>query len=117
VAVTLSPATPSAALYPGTTSSVKLTVSNPNLSEVRIGSLALDASQGTLGFAVDGNHSGCTLSTLSFTTQTTGWTVPAKVGGTAGSLTVTLPNALAMSTSAANACQGASFTVYLIGNP
>ena len=31
-----------------------------------------------------------------------------------GSLAITLPTALAMSTSAANACQGATFTVYLV---
>ena len=56
-------------------------------------------------------HSGCVLATLSFTTQTNGgagWTV---AGGQA--LAVTLANALSMTTCAANACQGATFTVYL----
>ena len=34
-----------------------------------------------------------------------------------GNLSVTLTNALSMTTSAANACQGASFTVYLAAGP
>jgi hypothetical protein len=116
VAVTLSPGTPTATLYPGGQSDVMLSVSNPNMSPVRIGSLALDTGQGTLGFAVDAGHSGCVLSTLSFTTQTNGgagWTVPAKVGAANGTLAITLTNALSMSAAAANACQGAIHTVYL----
>ena len=100
VAVTLSPGTPSATLYPGGHGNVVLAVSNPNASPVRIGSLSLDTGQGTLGFGVDGGHSGCAVSTLSFTTQTNGgagWNVPAKVGAVNGTLSVTLTNALAMS--------------------
>lgn len=114
-AVTLSPATPAAALYPGGQTSVVLTITNPNLASVRIGSLALDTGQGTNGFAVDGAHSGCTLATLSFTTQTNsgaGWTVAGS-----GALPVTLTDALSMTAAAANACQGASFTVYLVAGP
>lgn len=113
-AVTLSPATPTAALFPGGQASVVLTVTNPNVSSVRVGSLALDTGQGTGGFAVDGAHSGCGLATLSFTTQTNGgagWTVAGS-----GNLSVTLTNALSMAASAANACQGASFTVYLLAS-
>jgi len=109
--LTLSPATPTAELYPGGQAAVVSTVANPNAAIVRIGSLALDPSQGTGGFAVDAAHSGCAVSTLGFTTQTnggTGWTVPAH-----GSLPLTLTGALSMSASAANACQGATFTVYL----
>jgi hypothetical protein len=109
-ALTLSPATPTAELYPGGQAAVVTTVANPNAATVRIGSLALDTTQGTGGFAVDAAHSGCALSTLGFTTQTNGgagWTVPA------GSLPLTLTGALSMSVSAANACQGATFTVYL----
>ena len=88
-----------------------LTVTNPNAAEIRVGSLALDTGQGNGGFAVDGAHSGCGLAPLSFVTQTNagaGWTVPAS-----GVLSVTLTNALSMGTGAANACQGASFSVYL----
>jgi hypothetical protein len=110
-ALTLSPATPTAQLYPGGQASVVLTVSNPNPGPIKVGSLALATGQGTGGFAVDGGHSGCGLASLSFGTQNNGgagWTVPGS-----GSLSVTLTNALSMGTSAANACQGAAFTVYL----
>jgi hypothetical protein len=120
VAVTLTPGTPSTLLYPGSTANVVLTVTNPNAAAVRIGSLALDTARGTAGFAADANHAGCTLTTLTFATQTngtTGWTVPPKSGSVNGTLAVSLANALVMSTSAANACQGATFTVYLTGAP
>ena len=114
-AVTLSPATPTAVLYPGGSASVVLTVTNPNHFPVRVGSLSLDTGQGTGGFAVDGGHSGCVLTTLSIATQTNagaGWTVAGS-----GNLSVTLTNALSMTAAAANACQGASFTVYLAAGP
>jgi len=120
VAVTLSPGTPAADLFPGGAANVVLTVSNPNLFPVRIGSLALDTGHGTGGFAVDAGHSGCAPLALSFTTQTNGgagWTVQAKVGAVNGTLSVTLKNALAMGVGAANACQGASSTVYLAAGP
>lgn len=112
----LSSATPAAGLYPGGTTGVALVVSNPNPATAHIGSLALDTGRGTAGFGVDAGHSGCATSALSFTTQTnvTGWTVPAKVGAVNGVLPITLPGALAMSAAAANACQGASITVYLV---
>jgi hypothetical protein len=109
--VTLTPATPTAQLYPGGQGTVVLTVTNPNAGQVRVGSLALDTSQGTSGFAVDGGHAGCGLASLSFATQTNGgagWTVPGS-----GVLSVTLTNALSMGAGAANACQGAAFSVYL----
>jgi hypothetical protein len=86
-------------------------LNNPNAATVRVGSLALDTSQGTNGFAVDAGHAGCNVNALSFVTQTNGgagYTVP----GT-GSVSLTLPNAVSMASSAANACQGAAFTVYL----
>ncbi|MDQ1536941.1 MAG: hypothetical protein QOE58_1334 [Actinomycetota bacterium] len=116
VAVTLTPGSATASLYPGGTSNVVLSVSNPNLSTVFITSLALDTSQGTSGYAVDGGHSGCSLAALTYTTATNGgagWTVPAKVGAVNGTLAITLTTPLAMGAAAANACQGASFTVYL----
>jgi len=121
VALTLSPGTPAANLYPGGTANVVLSVTNPNTSPVRIGSLARDISQGAgSGFAVDAGHSGCTVATLAFTTQTNGgagWTVPGKVDAVDGTLSITLTNALAMGVGAADACQGASFTVYLAAGP
>jgi hypothetical protein len=109
--LTLSPGSASAQLYPGGQASVVLTVSNPNAGGVKVGSLALDTTQGASGFAVDAAHAGCALAALSFATQTNGgagWTVPA-----GSALAVTLTNALSMTASAANACQGATFTVYL----
>jgi hypothetical protein len=114
--LTLSPGTAAANLYPGGRTAVVLTVSNPNTSSVFVGSLQLDATRGSGGFAVDSGHSGCTVSSLSYTAQTNagaGWTVPAKVGAVNGSLPVTLPSALSMSVAADNACQGATFTIYL----
>ena len=120
VPVTLSPGTTTPGLYPGGSTDVVLTVTNTNTSPVVLGSLALDSSQGTGGFAVDAGHSGCLVSALGYTTQTNGglgWTVPAKVGTTNGTLTITLPSALAMTTGAANACQGATSTVYLVAGP
>jgi hypothetical protein len=110
-ALTIAPGSPTAQLYPGGQATVVLTLSNPNPSAVQIGSLALDAGQGTAGFAVDAGHSTCGLGALSFATQTNGgagWTVPAS-----GTLPLTLTNSLSMTAAAANGCQGATFTVYL----
>jgi hypothetical protein len=115
--LTITSVAPSGTLYPGGESDVAVIVSNPNSARVHISSLALDTSQGTAGFGVDSAHSGCTLSTLAFTTQTNGgagWTVAGKVGSTNGALTITLPSALAMSATAVNACQGATFTIHLV---
>jgi hypothetical protein len=118
--ITLSSGTPAAPLFPGGQTSVDLTVTNPNDANAKIGSIALDTSQGSGGFAVDAGHAGCTLSTLSFTTQTNGgagWVLPPRVGAVDGTLAISLSNALSMSTSAANACQGATFTIYLVAGP
>lgn len=118
--ITLSPGTPTAGLYPGGQSDVALTVDNPNAVSLKIGSLSLSTAQGTGGFAVDSGHATCSTAALSFTTQTNGgagWSVPPKVGSTDGSLSIDLGSAVAMSTSAGGACQGASFTVYLTAGP
>ena len=109
--VTVSPATASTQVYPGGRSAVGLTVGNPNPADAHIGSLSLDTASGAGGFAVDSDHPGCGVTSLSFSTQTngtTGWTVPAN-----GSLGIALADALSMGTAAPNACQGATFTVYL----
>jgi hypothetical protein len=113
--LTLTPATPTAQLYPGGQAAVALTISNPSPADASVGSLALDTTQGAGGFAVDAGHAACALSALSFATQTnggSGWTVP---GG--GTVPVTLAGALSMTSAAANACQGATFTVYLRATP
>lgn len=117
VPVTLTVGTPPANLRPGATAHVVLTATNTNDTAVRINSLSLDTASGTGGFAVDAGHSGCDVAVLSFSTQTnggSGWMIPARVGLVNGTLGITLPNAIGMSTSAANACQGATFTVYLV---
>jgi hypothetical protein len=114
--VTISTASPTSQLYPGGSAAVALTISSPNGFQVSIPSLALDMSQGTNGFDVDGAHTGCDVSALSFTPQSNsgdGWTVPPRVGTTDGSIDLDLDGAVSMSGAAANACQGATFTVYL----
>jgi hypothetical protein len=116
VPVTLTVGTPPANLRPGATSHVVLTATNTNASPVRIDSLSLDTARGTGGFSVDAGHSGCNVNVLTYSTQTTGWTIPARVGLVNGTLSITLNNAIGMSTSAANACQGATFTVYLVAS-
>jgi hypothetical protein len=116
VALTLSAGTPAASLFPGGQTSLVLTATNSNDFSIHVNSLSLNAGQGTGGFAVDGAHSGCSVAALGFTTQTNGgagWDVPARVGVVNGTLAVTLTNSLSMTAAAADACQGATFTVYL----
>lgn len=115
-ALTITPGTPEAQLYPGGTGDVVATITNPNAFAVRVDSLALDSSRGAGGFAVDAAHAGCDTSVLGYATQTNGgggWTIPAKAGSTDGALDVRLANALTMGSAAGTACQGAVFTVYL----
>ena len=92
-----------------------LTITNPNPGSVRVGSLALDTGQGTGGFAVDGGHSGCVLSHPLVHDPDQRRRGLDRAGS--GNLSVTLTNALSMTAAAANACQGASFTVYLAAGP
>jgi hypothetical protein len=115
-AVTIGAGTATSQLYPNGRAAVALTISNPNGFPASIPSLELDTSHGTDGFQVDGAHSDCDVAALSFTPQSNsgdGWEVPPKVGTTEGSLDLDLAGAVSMSGSAANACQGATFTVYL----
>jgi hypothetical protein len=111
--VTISQIATTSSLYPTGIPSgdVALRLTNPTTSAFKLSRLMLDTTRGTLGFAVDSAHAACTVSSLSFTTQTNGgngWTVPAK-----GTLDVYLVSAITLATSAPNACQGATFTVYL----
>ena len=103
-------------LYPGGSGEVDATVSNPNPFPLRINSLVL----GSGGIGVDSAHSGCDTSALHFTSQSNGgagWDVPAHVGTTDGSLDLQLTGSISMDTSAANACQGAIFTISLATGP
>ena len=97
-------------LYPTGTAigDVRTSVYNPNAFSVKVGSIALDTSQGTNGFASsEVAPADCA---LSFTTQTNGgngFDLPASVTN------LDLNDSLTMGTGAAPACQGATFTVYL----
>ena len=119
-AISLSSGTPTATLFPGGSTNVVLSATNTNTATVHIGSLSLDSAQGTGGFSVDSSHASCSVAALSYTTQSNGgagWNVPKKVGAVNGTLAITLSNALSMSGTAANGCQGATFTVYLVAGP
>lgn len=120
-ALTLTPGTsPSGALYPGGNADVVLTISNHNTAAVHVAALTLDPDQGSGGYSVDPGHSGCVPSALAFSTQSNGgagWTIPGAAGAADGTLAVTLVNALSMSPAASNACQGATFTVFLKAQP
>jgi hypothetical protein len=115
--LTISASTPATdLLYPGGTGEVDATISNPNAFRVRVNSLVL----GSNGIAADGSHSGCDTSVLHYSSQSNGgagWDVPARVGATNGTLDVELAGAIGMDASAANACQGATFTVSLATGP
>lgn len=113
--VTLQPGTQTAQLYPGGDSSVSVVLSNPNSTFIQVGSIVLDPGAAQ-PFAVDSNHSGCAVSALSFVAQDNGgagWQLPPRAGSTDGRLAIDLPAAMKMSVAAANACQGATFTVQL----
>ena len=116
-AVVIAPATAGAGLYPGGQADVLLTLANPNPFAVRVGTLSLDTSRGTAGFAVDAGHSGCDVSVLSLSMRTGPWPVGPRVGTIDGSTSVTLSDALTMTTTASSVCQGATFTVYLLAGP
>lgn len=107
-------AAPTAELYPGGAGDVTVRISNPNAFGVHVGSLALDTSHGQDGF--DASPPGCNVGeALEFTTQTNGgagWNVPAN-----GTLDLDLAGSLHMTDTAANACQAATFTVYLGAGP
>jgi hypothetical protein len=116
LALSLSLGTPSDALSPGNSAGVALVVDNPNAIQEHIAAFSLNTG-GSAAITVDAAHAGCDLSVLSFTTATNGgagWKVPPKVGTSDGTLRVNLTNSLAMSTAAANACQGAQFTLALV---
>jgi hypothetical protein len=110
------PGAPTAQLSPGGEAGVAIVANNPNPFFVEISSMVLDNSGGG-AFAVDGvNGSGCDVSVLGFISQDNGgagWQVPPRAGSSDGTLAINMPDAITMSTSAADACQGATFSVHL----
>jgi hypothetical protein len=115
--LSLAPGIPTAQLYPGDDASVAIVASNPNSYFLHIGSMRLDTAGQP--FAVDAAHSGCDVSVLSFVTDDNGglgWDIPPKVGAVDGTLTIDMAAAMRMTSAAANACQGATFTVRLVAD-
>jgi hypothetical protein len=119
--LTLTTGTAQAQLAPGGASSVAVVATNPNPYFVTFTSLALKTDEGVGGFDVDAGHGGCDPSVLHFAPQPPpvgvfgpGWRVPPKVASTEGILEFELSDALSMDADAANACQGATFTVHLV---
>jgi len=115
--VALTPGTPSDQIHPGYEANVLAEASNPNPYAVHLDALALDTGAGTGGYDVDAAHSGCAVSALTFTTQDNGgagWDIPPRAADADGVLTIPLIDALAMDVGAADACQGATFTVHLL---
>jgi hypothetical protein len=109
--VTIAARTASASLVPtgAPSGDVAATIANPNLFSVTVRLLALDTSEGAAGFSP--NALGCDLTLTTQTNGGDGWTVPPEA-----SIEVVLADALTMGTSAANACQGRTFTVYLVAS-
>ncbi|HEX3332359.1 MAG TPA: hypothetical protein VHS27_20730 [Gaiellales bacterium] len=109
--LTLTAGSASGVLYPGASADVDTTVANANPFPVHVSSIALDTTQGQNGFGVDAGHSGCNLSSLSFTTAnngSSGWDISAN-----SSLDVDAASSITMGAGANDSCQGATFTVYL----
>jgi len=116
IQLTLEPGTADAQLSPGHAAGVAVIAANPNDYFVPIGSLTLDNGAGTGGFDVDAGHATCDLSVLHLAPQDNGgagWRVPPRIASTDGTRLIVLGHALSMDADAADACQGASFTVHL----
>jgi hypothetical protein len=116
-ALSFAPGTSTASLHPGGEASVAIVVSNSNPEFIQIGSIILDPDAPE-PFFVDPAHGGCDVSTLSFVTQDNGgagWRIPPSAGTSDGTLAIDMPGAMKMGIAAADACQGATFTVQLEG--
>lgn len=110
--LTFAPGVAIAQLYPGGAAGVAIVATNPNSYFVRVGSMEVATGGGAI--QADAAHSGCNVSALHFLTQDNGgagWQVPPRVAGVDGTLAINLPAALTMTSEAASACQGATFTV------
>ena len=95
-------ATTDATLYPGATGDVEIEIANPNSYPVQVTDIT-----GNGAITPDGAHAGCTPTGVTYTDQT-GLTVDVPANG---STATTLNGAVQMSNAAANACQGATFTI------
>jgi hypothetical protein len=96
---------PASRLAPGRVADLSVRISNPNSFGVQVPSLTLDSTRGAGGFEV--MKPGCEPD-LSFQDQTGDWSIPA-----GGVLQLDLPGAVRMGRDASDACQGATFVVYL----
>jgi hypothetical protein len=95
-------------LYPTGSVNVSVQFSNPNSYAVTVTSVAQTSGQ---SITVDGAHSGCNASSVSFD-NTAGASLSVRVPANSTAST-TLSNAVSMSNAAVDACQGATFSVPL----
>ena len=103
-ALTVSNVAISDALYPSATSGVKVSVTNPNPYPVTVTSI-----EGNGAITVDSLHSDCAASNVSFTNQTLASGVV--LGANDGNATIETAGGVKMIANAADACQGATFTI------
>ncbi len=115
---------PGTALFPGGSGDVTVRVENPNTFKIHINQIALDTARGEGNSGFDASPAGCNLTSvppaLTFSTQdngANGWDVDPKVGSTNGFREFDFANSVHMNVNAVNACQGATFTVYLTVGP
>jgi len=103
VTVSAATVTPSTPLLPGGSGDVTLKVTNPNSFAVTL--ISVTGTGGTI--TADSGHSGCTITGVTFASQTgLSTTIPA-----ASTTTVDLPGAASMSTTSSAGCQGATFSI------
>jgi len=105
--------TTSTTLYPNGKADLTVTLQNTNDYNVDVTSIAQGAlvSGSASPVAVSDNHNGCTAADVTFTPPTVDFVIGAHT-----TYTLTLTNAVSMSNSAEDACQGATFTVPVIAN-
>lgn len=114
-ALVVADATTATTLYPTGTANLVVTLTNNNAYNVAVTAI----SQGVLSsgaptaaaITVDSNHSSCNVSSVTLTAPALSGVV---VAGNGGTYTLTLHNAVAMDNTAADACQGATFTVPVV---
>ena len=102
--INVNSATATADLYPGGTGKLFLNVTNPNNIPLKIVSVTAIPDP---SFTITSNQPGCGAADLTFTNQS-GLNIALAAGAT---VAFDLPGAVSMPASAANACQGATFTI------